>query len=629
MDDLEYFKSICKNIFLMRRAKFTGDIYEKSMYHYFLNDATYSELLSFVADDWNENKDYFKNLFYKIISSKYDKICIEGIDEKSGLYYFLNHATDSERVALFKACRGNMSNYKDQFYKIISYEYDKNSILNIHERHALHYFLIEATDSERALFLDTFPNYVVMCSHDSRISDDRKYALMSEVYYLYDDPFSLLALFAELDGDLYDNVYMMNFHSREFYYELYNKIKNYNFFADYLLKDALIDYREDRDFCKSRENMIKKYGNIDKDILEKNYNFYLTLGNLPEQNIFRFFSLRGISDRIQERGYNPVFVFQLAYTYALKYLNIDKEVMKQYFNPPRANQVLLQFIKIGNFSDISSLKRLFTSFSSSYYKNGFLTPYDLSIYFNGNSDLESEFDKMYKEVFLVLDKDSEYAREKYDTLKKRMHRNKIQSMIDKVDFASFLSDTMPVHEYCAKKGISIHEFNEALSYASDDVKEKVSQVKLNNKAHAYAVLISTVDSISNKIIHGVTLDDDSVRDFDYLDYRLATTLDGQKFIKLAKEIISGEDLKKVISFFHKNRPSGTINIKQELEGEHFLNVNGVVHEVTEEEKLFTMEFLKGYGLGKGGIDRKLYAIALKRCVNGNLFQNNDSKKKQK
>ena len=54
-----------------------------------------------------------------------------------------------------------------------------------------------------------------------------------------------------------------------------------------------------------------------------------------------------------------------------------------------------------------------------------------------------------------------------------------------------------------------------------------------------------------------------------------------------------------------------------------------MHEVTEEEKLATMEFLRSHGLAHNGIERKVYSLALKRCVQGTLFEEHVDSKGQK
>lgn len=66
------------------------------------------------------------------------------------------------------------------------------------------------------------------------------------------------------------------------------------------------------------------------------------------------------------------------------------------------------------------------------------------------------------------------------------------------------------------------------------------------------------------------------------------------------------------------------NINQELDSKTILLVHGEMHEVTKDEKLSTIEYLKSKNLP---LYYAVYSVALRRYLNGILFDKKENKLK--
>ena len=165
-----------------------------------------------------------------------------------------------------------------------------------------------------------------------------------------------------------------------------------------------------------------------------------------------------------------------------------------------------------------------------------------------------------------------------------------------------------------------------VSYIPESMEELIIKKCKENQSQRYATIVNKIKNITEQIKLGVEVDNNTTRPFDYLDFKLATKLTEEEFKKIAKEILPNQDLKLIYTFLAKKK----VKFQQELDGKTILNINGSPYEVTEEDKIIVFNYLTNLNLGK--IDRKLYMIALRRYVNGNLFIKDDkelsSKSKQ-
>ena len=207
--------------------------------------------------------------------------------------------------------------------------------------------------------------------------------------------------------------------------------------------------------------------------------------------------------------------------------------------------------------------------------------------------------------------------------KQQVKETNLISEYTNIDFSLFLlPDIKNIDEFCDMFHISRYEFNKYLSVLEKDNNKLYLKIKdkLNNlKKQRYAVLNNKVSFIVDSIINGIKKEDDSIREFEILDYFLNTKLDFKDFINIYNDKDSNT-LKALKTFFAKNKLTSKININQELSGKTIFMINNNPYEVTKEEKLKVINFLKDKEIP---FYTKVYKQALKRYVNGDLILEDD------
>ncbi len=214
-----------------------------------------------------------------------------------------------------------------------------------------------------------------------------------------------------------------------------------------------------------------------------------------------------------------------------------------------------------------------------------------------------------------------------------IEKKNIQAIIDEVNFPEFLkSEDKSIKYYCSKKGIDISLFNIALGYLKDEVLLKqIEERKQQLSSTRYAVLNSKIDKIIYYIMNGVPMDNEKTRKFDYLDYKLMIALEFDDFKKLACDNgnANADIVRAVSRFIGKNKNVRKTNVQAILDAKNIVGYGTEnEHEITEEEKLSTIEYLRYHHLvsDKGIIDSKVYNIAIKRYLAGTLFTEEDKDK---
>lgn len=507
----------------------------------------------------------------------------------------------------------NQFNKREDFDKIIFSNYSGG----VNRQSAIQYFLNDATLEEREEFLVHFPVYIEEQLKGESCDLDERAELMIEVGCLYDDPFPILALFTNFEDTLSGDKYCYNkkFKSYEFYYDLLCQMKSYFegcSIEKFGILTSLRTYRKERDFEKQKKGFFHEFENIDQDVLKEAYDLYINEKKQFLQNPnYSFFSTSIDSEGV---NYVPYTVYRYAYAYALNYLHMSVEESErvftdQFFKPAQ------RFCKIADPKDVVSIKKLIVSFRtmSSYFE-----PRLWSLCLFKNSDKEDMLKEAFDYALESLEKDAKVAQDNYEM---EVERFKRKSFVDQVDFEDFLtSPCKTIKEYCEIKGITVHVFHKALSYMGEEIQEQVENKKKQTHAQRYAVVTEKVKKMKDQILHGVLLENNTVRPFDYLDYKLSTKLDEKSFKQFISSTSSNVEIRAIYDFFAKNRFRGNIRIEQILNGKTIFNVHGEAHEVSMEEKLVTIEFLKEHHLVQGSVvDDKLYSVALRRCVNGTLF----------
>ena len=508
---------------------------------------------------------------------------------------------------------------KNMFYQFISLDMNQVDVVSVSEEAAVRYFIHHATEEEKEVFLKQFSTYIKKYLEISNRDFVKDKNLMFEAYHLYDNYFPVLALFpnyTEKDrvkgSTFYNDIYGR---ALDLYWsEPANKEEVARELSVDLMKE-IREYRMDRDFLKRKDSFLKMYGQVDSKVLKDAYTLYVTKEKSPDQE---FFSPDIYTEEDKYVSYN---VFRYAYTYALGTLGLSRREMDALFHTPHypcGDRVYYDFCAILDLSDTTMLKDLIVKYLP---KTPDYLRFSLSLY--KSSKYTDDLRNLFNQAYASLD-------ENILPVKERIEKKRQDEFIQSADIQGFIdSDCRSISKYCKQKGISTYLFSQAVSFSSEEVQRQVEEKIKAEKSQSYAVVTSKVRRITDQIIHGVLLDSNTVRDFDYLDYRLATNLSNEDFKKIARDILPEEERRAVYRFLGQNKSSGCINVKQELSGSRVFNINGVMHEVTEEEKLATMEFLRSHGLAHSGIERKVYSLALKRCVQGTLFEEHVDNKGQK
>ncbi len=221
------------------------------------------------------------------------------------------------------------------------------------------------------------------------------------------------------------------------------------------------------------------------------------------------------------------------------------------------------------------------------------------------------------------------------TLKEEKEDNKVlieertlKSAFNNIDFKLFLNDNIcNINDFCSLMNITRNEFNKYFTLLKDTDNElylKINEKMRNLQGQRYAVLINKVNSIADNIINGIELEDGSRRNFEILDYFLATKLDFNEFIDLYNKNVNIdiEYLRAIRAFFAKNKLTNKLNINQELDGTTIFMINDKPYEVSKEEKQTVLNYLRVKDIP---LYIKVYKQALKRHINGNLILDDDKK----
>lgn len=182
-------------------------------------------------------------------------------------------------------------------------------------------------------------------------------------------------------------------------------------------------------------------------------------------------------------------------------------------------------------------------------------------------------------------------------------------------FMNFLSDNKShtIYEFCQNRDIPVHVFMIAKKLLQSDASlmEAYSKKLDLQKRGCCAENDEVLEGIYMDIINGVR-EDDKVRPFDYLDYRLRTNVPLSKLSSLMR----GRPRKAAISqFVSKNRDLLKYSEESVMGEKLVLSIDGKLHEVTDDEKRQTLDFIDQMQLPH---EYKLYNLAVKRFLNGKL-----------
>lgn len=189
------------------------------------------------------------------------------------------------------------------------------------------------------------------------------------------------------------------------------------------------------------------------------------------------------------------------------------------------------------------------------------------------------------------------------------------------DFLS--TDGLTVKTYCQLNGIKTAKMQIAINYCKENDPE-LAQAYADRRKLICArygnekIPIKTVQKIAKGIASGVLKEDGTRREYNYLDYRLATKLPIGMFaleVLNCPENYDKETIEKVKEFTLANakpvryREGSILNVKEEI------SVNGVPTEISEDAKRAAFNYIEALELPK---ELKLYKLVVRGIVDGSL-----------
>ena len=189
------------------------------------------------------------------------------------------------------------------------------------------------------------------------------------------------------------------------------------------------------------------------------------------------------------------------------------------------------------------------------------------------------------------------------------------------------SENLTLKEFAQKNGFSYSKTLmcfESLKEFQPDFYNKIKKHLDDPKKREFKTILEKINKICYEIIHGVDLEDGTTREFDILDYYSKTNFNYTEFNKLYPKSghYSVEEKRKIVKFLQKIKSMTYFNMNQELDSKVVLLIHGEMHEVTKDEKLSTMEYLKRNNIP---LYYTVYNVALRKFLNGNLVVKEENK----
>ena len=220
---------------------------------------------------------------------------------------------------------------------------------------------------------------------------------------------------------------------------------------------------------------------------------------------------------------------------------------------------------------------------------------------------------------------------------KNEEMEKVNAKLDSENDKSLLGDARKlVHEYmnsdydnrigfCTDRNINLAYFDKLLNVVEKYDYSLYDEYKMFVKEKRHKQIedvVGNFKTIVNGITNGVE-ENGKVRNYDLLDYSLATNLNFEDFQTLCREAnLKGDKLRKVRAFVAKNMNVGSKKTKTVLDEKLIIGNK----EISMEEKEYVLSYLK---LHHVAFNEKVYMLALRRYLNGTLDVEEQKTKKNK
>lgn len=208
---------------------------------------------------------------------------------------------------------------------------------------------------------------------------------------------------------------------------------------------------------------------------------------------------------------------------------------------------------------------------------------------------------------------------KYEENIKKQNNKQINKVLSNLNML-LENPTMTLSDYAKKIevsqgfvqiGLKMLQENDLINY--NIIKNRDSDISKRKKED----LNWKVKQICEYIINGIKLENGEIKEFDILDYYLNCNLKSFEFNKIVNNInsYSINEIRKIKQFLKKISPNDFFNIEKELNSKTLLLINSCVYEVTKDEKISTIEFLKENNVP---LEYGVYNVTLRRLINRTL-----------
>lgn len=234
---------------------------------------------------------------------------------------------------------------------------------------------------------------------------------------------------------------------------------------------------------------------------------------------------------------------------------------------------------------------------------------------------DSKYANMKKDIDKILkryEKDQETViREKQRTAREKEKKDKYFGCVEMV--TNFINgSTTSLKDYLEENEIHPKAFDEALAVVREknlELYDEYTKKLLSQSRQRFVPVLENAQRICKMIIEGVEEEDD-IRPFDYLDYRLATRMTLDEFIDFVKKqklLKTPAEIRTVMQFRSKNTSEvPTVTTNQQIFDEKHI-VGG--REIALPVKKALVAYLREYGISG---DYKVYNLALNRFLNHKL-----------
>ena len=185
------------------------------------------------------------------------------------------------------------------------------------------------------------------------------------------------------------------------------------------------------------------------------------------------------------------------------------------------------------------------------------------------------------------------------------------------------SKNLSKKEFCKINDIDIQTFDLAIELCkqyNSEIYDKYQKIIQSQQQKRYIIIMQTIKKIVNKIKNGVECENNTIRNFDLIDYYSITTLDFEQILRIIKDSkeISADELRSLRTFIAKNK---NYTKNKEHEVKNFLDAKIIINNLEIiEEKEKVINFLRK---NKIPLNYATCNIALRRYLNNTLSLDGD------